>query len=83
MSRTIGRFDFRIYGGGKPKPGKLSISPIVVLVLKRWTTSNGAPAISPELVTDGEIDEHISALKADLDAIAKAAKAALKKARSN
>ena len=38
--------------------------------------------ISPDLMTAGEIDEHVDELKKDLDAVAKNAKVALRKANS-
>ncbi len=38
--------------------------------------------ISPDLMTPAEIDLHVDALKKDLDAVAKNAKVALRKANS-
>ena len=81
MTETIGAFGFAIYGGGKPKPDELPTNPIVILMLNHWTTSKGGvPEVSPHLMTDGEIDRYVNALKSDLDTVGKRAKAALKKA---
>ena len=72
MSNTIHRFDFELLGGKSA-----AVSPAVVIVVERWT-GDGAPVISANLVTALEIDEHVAALKADLDDVSWRAKAALK-----
>ncbi len=75
MSKTIGRFSFKIMGG------KASHTNAVVLItLGAWSSQNGTLCISPHLMTAREIDEHTDALKADLDTVARQAKAALAKA---
>jgi len=60
---------------------KLPFNPIVTIRLDNWTTSKDeVPTISAHLMTEDEIDYHIEALKDDLDAVGKKAKAALRKA---
>jgi len=79
MGRTIGKFAFRIIKMDK-KP-KMPFNPIVTITLDNWSTSDDeVPTISANLMTEGEIDYHIQALKNDLDAVGKRAKAALRKA---
>jgi hypothetical protein len=53
------------------------------ICLKEWTEweEGGAPAISSNLMSESEIDVCIDQLKADLDAVAKKAKRALKAAK--
>lgn len=78
MGKTIGRFDYDIYGGPDHKP--IPCSPVVEIHLKWWDHSEGGPPLlSPELVTEAEIDGHIQALKDNLDAVGVAAKRALSK----
>ncbi len=82
MSNTIGQFDCRIYKmSGKDR---LPSNPIVQIILSNWTSDRGddTPIISPHLMTAGEIDYHIKALKEDLDAVWIKAKAALVMAKA-
>lgn len=80
MGRRIGRFDYEILGGRKAKP---PTSALVQICLARPTISErGAVQISSDLITAGEIDLHIDELKKDLDAVAKNAKAALRRSNS-
>jgi hypothetical protein len=83
MSKTIGKFAYRIYKmSGKDQ---LPSNPIVQIILDNWTSDKGndTPIISPHLMTAGEIDHHINALKKDLDAVAVKAKAALVLAKAD
>jgi len=76
MSNTIGQFYFQLIGGETTHT-----SAAVSIVLKRWTldSTGDIPSISAYLQTEREIDEHIEALKSDLDAVGSRAKAALRK----
>jgi hypothetical protein len=73
---TIGQFDFAVTSfDGKTS---LPFDPWVEIALKRWGRKvDGAPSLSPRLMTEAEIDEHVAALKADLDAVGSRAKRAL------
>lgn len=71
MAHTLGKFDFRVFGGKKD-----ALAPCVVLILQRYDDLQGSPAISPHLAA-GEIDIYIAQLKADLDEVARKAKTAL------
>lgn len=80
MGNRMWRFDYEILGGRK---GQHPTSSVILIRLDRWIkTEGGQVVISPELMTAGEIDEHIDALKKDLDAVAKNAKVALRKANT-
>ncbi len=81
MSNTIGQFDYRIIKMGKNDKGSLPFNPIVTITLDHWPSDKGdTPQISPNLMTESEIEHHIQALKDDLDAVGKKAKSALHKA---
>lgn len=79
--KTIGYFDFSITK--MTADHKLPFDPIARIGLKRWqeAAADGGPVISPHLMSDAEIDEHIAALKDDLDAVGAKAKRALRMAR--
>jgi hypothetical protein len=81
MASTIGQFDFTLTRVSDSDV--LPLDPFVVIELKGWGRSagGGAPTISANLMSDREIDEHISALKEDLDAVAARAKRALSAAK--
>ena len=82
MSNTIGRFGFQIVK--MKESDKIPFSSIVTICLDRWTkTKDGAPTISPHLMTEREIDNYIRDLKDDLDSVGRKAKAALKRARES
>lgn len=73
MSKTIGQFTHVLYGGPENLTG-----PIVEICLDHWSKDKeGNVLISPHLMTDGEIDEHIDALIEDLEAVRSRAKRAL------
>jgi hypothetical protein len=80
MTNTIGRFDFETVEADKEN--LLQFGPTIRLSLKFFgTTSDGIPTISPDLMSEGEIDYYVTQLKADLDAVGKLAKAKLKKSK--
>lgn len=77
----MSRFDFDVSGG--PSDTEIPTTPEVVLFVQYGSrTDFGAPTITPNLATEGEIDWHIKALKDDLDRVGDAAKRALRKRRS-
>ncbi len=83
MGNTIGQFAFHIIKMDKKDKDGLPFNPIVTIVLDHWSTSerDKIPTISADLMSESEIDYHVKALKDDLDAVGKKAKAALRKAR--
>jgi hypothetical protein len=81
MGNTIDQFDFDIFRGIPPESGKLPHPPVVRLNLKHWDNGGeNPPTVSPNLMTEQEIDSHIALLKADLDAAGRRAKSALRRA---
>jgi len=86
MASTIGRVDFEITAMENVRPeGQLPFAPFIRLCLAHWgqLSRDGSPLLSSNLMSDAEIDEFVSALKDDLDTVAKRAKGALAKARRN
>lgn len=80
MTKTIGRFDFETIEA--ETENVLQFGPTIRLCLKFFgTTSGGFPTISPDLMTEDEIDYYVAQLKADLDAVGKSAKEKLKKSK--
>ena len=78
MGNRLWRFDCEILDGRK---GQHSTSAVILIRLARWIkTEGGQVIISPELMTAEEIDRYFDELKLDLDAVAKNAKVALRKA---
>jgi hypothetical protein len=83
MAETTDVFDFRGWGLTKAKPGEMRGRPVVVLCLKSWTTwKPGTPTLTPQLMSEREIDAYIRLLQKDLVAAGERAKAALRKAQS-
>jgi hypothetical protein len=80
MSKTIRQFDYQVT---KMNEGdELPFDPHVAIVLDHFFSGDdNVPLVSPHLMTAEEIDEHVNFLKADLDAVAKRAKAALLRAQ--
>ena len=75
MANTVGRFDYNLISDDK-----IVMKPLVTVCLKTWsTTDGGSPTVTPQM-TELEIDTNIELLKADLDTVAKRAKAAIKRA---
>lgn len=81
MSNTIKQFTYDVHKM-KKRDDRL-FDPFVQLTLAHWGTAQGsnAPLVSATLASEGEIDEHITNLKNDLDAVGRLAKSALRKAR--
>ena len=80
MSKTIGQFSFHIVKMSKADKGPFN--PIVTITLDHYSANKDEmPTVSPHLMTEKEIEFHIQALKDDLDAVGKKAKAALRKAK--
>lgn len=82
MSKTIKQFGYQIIK--MAKGDNLPFNPHAeIIVLDHWTSNgNGHPIISPNLMSDGEIDEYVEQLKADIDAVGKRAKGALSRAKN-
>ena len=81
MSSTIKTFGYSIIK--MKKTDQMPFSPIVHICLERWSsTKDNVPTISPQLMTDGEIDAHVKALQDDLAAVGIRAKAALGRAKT-
>ena len=79
MSKTIGYFDYVLFGGPKEYT-----SPIIEIRLGRWSEDEqGHITISAHLMTTQEIDAHIDALIQDLEAVRRRAKRAFTRRRSN
>ncbi len=72
--------------GGKDK--HYPTSPVVNICLKGWMSNEekgdkGPPIISPDLMTEDEIDLHVKKLKSELETIRIEAKEALRARLSN
>lgn len=72
MTNTIARFGFEIHGGSA------STTSVAVTLTVVRNTADGS--LSPHLMTESEVDQHIAALKDDLDDVGSRAKAALRQA---
>lgn len=59
----------------------LPFPPQVHVALKSWVTVDGFTCVSSSLLSEVEIDSYVEALKADLDAVARRAKVALRRAK--
>lgn len=82
MSNTIGKFGYAIVK--MKKSDELPFNPVVHICLQSWSTlSDGAPTVTPELMTEREIDWNVKALKDDLDSVGRKAKAALVRANTS
>ena len=78
MAKTIGTFTYQIIAPGKDD---MAFNAIVRLGLQRWSTDNdGWAMVSPDLMTEDEIDWQINAYKQDLDKVGRLAKRALNRA---
>ncbi len=75
MANTVGRFTFVLLGDDESGSSDISIGPVIKICLKQWTTlDNGDPAISPNLMSEDDIDKYIKDLKEDLEAVRDSAK---------
>lgn len=80
MSDTIKTFGLWVSKIGKADA--VPWTPHVKIVLNQWSdVGDGIPAVTPQLVNESEVDAYIQALKADLDAVGRRAKAAIRQAR--
>lgn len=80
MSDTIRRFGYDITK--TKKTDSMPFNPIVWLCLDSWTTSEqNQPRITPQLMTEEEIDTYLALLHEDLDKAGKRAKSALQRAK--
>ena len=78
MAKTVGRFDYSILA---PKQGDIPVNAIVHIVPKTYSTDeSGRPLLSPQLMSEQEIDWHVQAYKEDLDHVGRLAKRALRRA---
>jgi hypothetical protein len=77
---TIKKFHFVIV---KNKYNEMPMNPIINICVSNWTISDrsDAPIVTPDLMTDREMDEYIRYLQDDLAAVGLAAKAALRQNR--
>ena len=80
MSKTIGRFGYTI--AKMKKSDRLPFNPVVHICLEHWR-ENGAPIVTPQLMSEREIDEYVKYLKDDLDSVGRKAKAALVRAKAS
>ncbi len=78
MAKTIGKFTYKIIA---PTGNDRPFNAIVHIGPENWSTDgSGWPVLTPQLMTEGEIDYCIAAFKEDLDRVGKLAKAALSRA---
>ena len=76
MSENTYSLQYWIRGG---KDESYPTSPIVNICLKTWSTKKDIPPIiSPDLMTEGEIDHHVNKLQSELETIRVEAKKALR-----
>lgn len=79
MSRTIKQFSYSIT---EMEDGKFGPPPTAAIQLDHWSEGkDGVSTLISNLINEEEIDANIALLKADLDAVAVKAKAALRAAR--
>ncbi len=75
-------YRFSIYSPlRKWKKGDIPVSPFIYLKLATYSEKNDKILISPELMSDPEIDEIVTQLKQELDEFGKKAKKELKSLR--
>ena len=81
MANTIGRFDYELIA--PETDAQIPFSAIIHIVPKTFSRDkDGWPRLSPQLMTEHEIDAHIQALKEDLDHVGRLAKRELQRANS-
>ena len=67
MGNTIGKFGYELRS---PKKGDLPVSAIVNIVPRSYSrNADGKIHLSPDLMTEGEIDWYVQAYKDDLDRV--------------
>ena len=78
MTKTIGVFDCKV---NSPKEGGVAFNANVTIGPVTYSSDkNGRISLTPHLMTEGEIDWYVDALKKDLDYVSRKAKKALKTA---
>ena len=81
MAKTVGRFSYRIRA---PKKSTKPFTPTkaVVHIIPAYYSrdEDGCPLLSPELMSEEEIDLCVQAYKEDLDHVGRLAKRALQRA---
>ena len=80
MAKTVGRLGYRIRA---PKKGDLPMNAVVHIVPKFYSADkDGWPLLSPELMSEQEIDWYVQAYKEDLTHVGRLAKRALQRANT-
>ncbi len=80
MAKTVGRLGYRILA---PKKGDLPMNAVVHIVPKFYSSDkDGWPLLSPELMSEQEIDWYVQAYKEDLTHVGRLAKRALQRANT-
>ena len=78
MAKTIGQFDYTTHAPKKRDVPFIPFPAIVHIVLKEHSTDeDGWIRLSPELMSEQEIDGYVQACKEDLDRVGRLAKRAL------
>ena len=82
MGKTIGQFGYRIRAPKKRRGVSfIPFKAIVHVVPTHYSKDeDGWPRLSPELMSEQEIDGHLQELKKDLDRVGRLAKRALQRA---
>ena len=84
MASTIQQFTYRIVAPKNTDDPFRPFNVIVEVTLRDYSTHSNDdwPILSPHLMSEGEIDGYIDAMKKDLDHVGKLAKRALARANS-
>ena len=79
MAKTIGKFAYELI---TDDGSEIPFPPIVHIIPKHFSRDKkGWPRLSPQLMSEGEIDGFIRSCKQDLDQVGKLAKVALGRTR--
>lgn len=82
MNKTIGKFGYTI--AKMKKSDNQPFRPFVHIYLKKYTTEeNGVPIVTPQLMSEREINGNIKQLKDDLENVGRKAKTALVRATAS
>ena len=76
----MAKIDVWLRAPGKDEP---PFNPIVNLWLRRCSRDNGKVLLSPDLMSDGEINESVNYLIGQLESVRKSAKKRLSKAKND
>ena len=78
MTKTIGKFTYQLIA---PRKDDTPLSAIIRIGPQNWSTGeDGWVCLTPDLMSDSEIDYYINAFKKDLERVRRLAKRALKRA---